>query len=66
MNLASHQRKVLLMMSFSLIYSQNLLELERTLLNLSFRVMPFDRFVNAIDQNILKLTEEFVSRVILG
>lgn len=54
------------MMSFSLIYSQNLLELERTLLNLSFRVMPFDRFVNAIDQNILKLTEEFVSRVILG
>ena len=28
--------------------------------------MPFDRFVAAIDQNILNLTEEFVTRVILG
>ncbi|CAF2735907.1 unnamed protein product [Rotaria sp. Silwood2] len=37
----------------------------RVLLELSYRVMPFDRFVAAIDQNILTLTEEFVSRVIL-
>lgn len=43
-----------------------LLELKRTLLDLSYRVMPFDRFVAAIDQNILALTEEFVTRVILG
>jgi hypothetical protein len=28
--------------------------------------MPFERFVSAIDQNILTLTEEFVNRVILG
>ncbi|CAF4376811.1 unnamed protein product, partial [Rotaria magnacalcarata] len=28
-------------------------ELKRTLLDLSYRVMPFDRFVSAIDQNIL-------------
>ena len=28
--------------------------------------MPFDRFVTAIDQDILNLTEEFVTRVILG
>ncbi|CAF3700955.1 unnamed protein product, partial [Rotaria sordida] len=40
-------------------------ELQRVLLELSYRVMPFDRFVAAIDQNILTLTEEFVSRVIL-
>ncbi|CAF5112401.1 unnamed protein product, partial [Rotaria magnacalcarata] len=40
-------------------------ELKRTLLDLSYRVMPFDRFVSAIDQNILILTEEFVTRVIL-
>lgn len=42
------------------------IELQRTLLEMSFRVMPFDRFVMAIDQNILTLTEEFVKRVILG
>ena len=41
-------------------------ELQRTLLDLSFRVMPFDRFVSSIDHNILTLTEEFVSRIILG
>ncbi|CAF3368577.1 unnamed protein product [Rotaria sp. Silwood1] len=40
-------------------------ELQRILLEISFRVMPFDRFVAAIDQNILTLTEEFVSKVIL-
>ncbi|CAF3178993.1 unnamed protein product [Rotaria socialis] len=40
-------------------------ELQRTLLDLSYRVMPFDRFVAAIDQNILILTEEFVTRIIL-
>jgi len=28
--------------------------------------MPFDRFVAAIDQNILALTEDFVKRVIEG
>ncbi|CAF4972078.1 unnamed protein product, partial [Rotaria socialis] len=38
---------------------------QRTLLDLSYRVMPFDRFVAAIDQNILILTEEFVTRIIL-
>jgi hypothetical protein len=28
--------------------------------------MPFDRFVAAIDQNILTLTQEFVQQVISG
>lgn len=41
-------------------------ELRRTLLEVSFRVMPFTEFVKAIDQNLLILTEEFVTRVILG
>ncbi|UJR27570.1 hypothetical protein I4U23_008851 [Adineta vaga] len=40
-------------------------ELQRTLLEMSFRVLSFDRFIMAIDQNILTLTEEFVERVIL-
>ena len=47
-------------------YSFGFLELQRTLIEVSFRVMPFDRFVTAVDQNILTLTEEFVSRIILG
>ncbi len=42
------------------------LELQRTLIEVSFRVMPFDRFVAAIDQNILTLTQEFVQEVIRG
>jgi hypothetical protein len=42
------------------------LELQRILLEVSFRVMPFDRFVAAIDQNILTLTHEFVQQVISG
>lgn len=46
--------------------SRCLAELQRTLLEVSFRVMPFDRFVTAIDQNILTLTEEFVTRIIFG
>ncbi|CAF0892255.1 unnamed protein product [Adineta steineri] len=39
-------------------------ELQRTLIEVSFRVMPFDRFIAAIDHNILTLTEDFVLRVI--
>jgi hypothetical protein len=42
------------------------LDLQRTLIEVSFRVMPFDRFVAAIDQNILTLTQEFVQQVISG
>lgn len=42
------------------------LELQGTLLDVSFRVMPFDRFVAAIDQDILTLTYEFVQQVIEG
>lgn len=42
------------------------LELQRTLLDVSFRVMPFDRFIAAVDQNILTLTYEFVQQVLTG
>ena len=41
-------------------------ELRQTLLTVSFRVLSFADFVKAIDQNILLLTEEFVTRVVLG
>ena len=42
------------------------LELQRKLLDVSFRVMPFDRFVAAVDHNILTLTYEFVQQVVTG
>lgn len=40
------------------------LELQQTLLEVSFRVMPFHRFVAAIDQDILNLTYDFVHRIV--
>ena len=65
MNLAFLLQMVNCLLNFELKINF-LLELQRTLLDLSYRVMSFDRFVDAIDQNILILTEEFVSRIILG
>ena len=35
-------------------------------MEVSFRVMPFNDFIAAIDQNILTLTQEFVEQVIAG
>lgn len=45
-------------------YFSVVLELQRTLLDVSFRVMPFDEFVAAVDHNILTLTYEFVQETI--
>jgi len=43
-----------------------ILELQKILLEVSFCVMPFSDFVAAVDQDILRLTQEFVEHVIAG
>ena len=48
----------------SIAYFSVVLELQQTLLDVSFRVMPFDEFVAALDHNILTLTHEFVQETI--